>query len=94
MTTREVLENARELISDEEHWCKGAFEKNRGKQYCAVGAVAYVAANPTTNTSYDNALNLLRQSVGGAIVAYNDSYATTHACILAAFDAALEKCDE
>jgi hypothetical protein len=94
LKAREILEAARENISDEKDWCKKAYISPSGK-VCATGALysAYVNANELNPKALDEALHRLGLIVGGSIEAYNDRSDTTHKCVLAAFDAAIEACE-
>lgn len=64
MTTVEILEKTRDLISDPEHWCKGANARNKdGKKtkvfsedaysFCMLGALAKVDESPACPEVYE-----------------------------------------
>lgn len=85
MSARENLESARALIANENDWCINELRQTRpdgGTQYCALGALMAVGINPA-------AFGALEGAMGGSIARYNNTRG--HACVLAAFDAAIEK---
>ena len=83
MTTKEGLEAARRLITKPEDWCQGDFYS--GGACCALGALKRVGAHGSER-------NLLREVMGTHEIGwYNDSH--SHECVLAAFDAAIERCE-
>lgn len=98
MTTREVLTEARALISDEENWCQGSLEYLPG-QMCAVGAIQKAAtgdalkSNPASTLAW-LALDRVIGEKNGLTMGYNDASETTHSCIITAFTAAIENCND
>lgn len=90
----EVLEAARNLISDPERWTIEVCARDKDYQacgsknpnatkWCAIGAIVRYAADPIFKL---NARKLLEDIVGN-IGNYNDSH--THAEVIAVFDAAI-----
>ena len=103
MTTVEILEKARDLISDPERWAKGYYAHDKDGDYvpprdgnackwCAAGATIVVSPDDDNDDSR-HALALLQKALpSGFLFAtnYNDRPTTTHADILALFDRAIE----
>lgn len=103
MNTVEILEKARELISDESRWTQGEYARdNRGHdvdfndssacKFCALGAVlAAAGAEDDCDSVTAHADHLLAEAVGGRFIndvaCFNDSH--SHAEILAVFDRAI-----
>jgi hypothetical protein len=114
MTTREVLEAARERISDESRWRRGTLEDPSGR-VCALGAIIVTECGSVKGCGWRNVhlenhaamealaavlpssplVENIQEERGRALAAritgYNDRDTTSHACVLAAFDAAIEK---
>jgi hypothetical protein len=102
VTTREVLEAARERISDRERWCQGVLFK--GDRACALGSIARARGWNDDEISREkwNAEPALTALAGvlpisiydlscpeaSVVSTYNDH--NSHGCVLAAFDAAIE----
>lgn len=102
MTTIEILVAARELLSDEKRWTKGAGARDvRGKEvrsrhppavcWCMAGALNKVIEVPWPPEALMSVIDLLQTMISGGIIAFNDNPATTHADVLRALDAAIEK---
>ncbi len=103
METVEILEKARELISDESRWTKGEYARDdRGQDiefndpgacaFCALGAVLVASgAEDDCDSVTADADRRLTQEVGGSFIndvaRFNDSH--THAEVLALFDRAI-----
>ncbi len=97
----QLIEKARELIADEENWCRGylAIDRNgfltdpsssEARKRCALGALIAAAHQFTSNTRWANELacNALRPVYGSnTVVLANDHKG--HAAVLALFDEAL-----
>jgi hypothetical protein len=96
MKTSDVLKAARALILDAEHWTKGKYRRFRPDgtpcSYCAVGAcLQAVDDNDDFDMLFDKAVMRLADvneyvDAQGAIVEFNDDFATTHADVLKMFD--------
>lgn len=101
MDAKDLLAEARELISNPDHWTKGAYARvsptdetglnflsPKATCYCMFGALYRVAAvNDIDDKRLDRAeLALLR--VGGGI-GFNDRSSTTHEKVLKKFDEAI-----
>lgn len=112
MTTREALQAARDLISDEGNWCQGDFA--RDNRVCAAGAIGLASGariergflggsmigfggvmtgrTEATEAALSALAAILPPSrtirTTARIAEYNDS--RSHACVLQAFDAAIE----
>lgn len=97
----QILERARVLIADEQHWCPGHLARDvRGYpvsptdsdavQWCAFGALV-AAANEFTDDpamAQDFATSAMRPLVGGTQLTHiNDIEG--HAAVIALFDAAI-----
>lgn len=99
MNTKEILEAARERISDEANWCVGTVENNKG-QNCALGAISKVATGQAwlCTPAVDSAMRALSDVLPGneypemKISIFNNTRG--HDCVMAAFDAAIEKARE
>lgn len=92
-TVLETLEAARKLIEKPKSWTRGEyardcngdpvdFTSSTAACWCSSGALHVVGGDPL-------ARRLLYETVGGSLVYFNDNH--THAEVLAAFDAAIEK---
>jgi hypothetical protein len=103
MNTVEILEKARELISDESRWTKGEFAINaKGEfvdimspeacKFCADGALMRVATGEggLRDKNYGRAFKKLcavTPSGFGSIISFNDK--ATHVQVLEVFDRAI-----
>lgn len=109
MKTIEVLQKARELIANPSRWCKKSFARNhtgtsvgvntnRACQWCASGAISRAVGTPHTFVSAEPARHALILAIGGddmfSIASWNDSSIRTHSEVLAAFDSAIEICNQ
>lgn len=87
MTTLEILEKARERISDPEKWCQDTGED--GEKRCMVTAVREVSEFGCEAQAA--AFRALRAALGvhfdNRLATYNDTH--SHAEVLAAFDRAI-----
>lgn len=87
-----VLRDARTLISDPEHWGKGAFERTLpggGRCFCLVGAVRE-AGQIAPIEVFGPAFDALRDAAGvDDIYEFNDHCGTTHEHVLAVLDSAI-----
>lgn len=104
MQTTDILKKARQIISDPSMWCKDQFFKGIGLQEargqfaetgkhppcCAYGAIL-VAAGFNSDLEQPAYHKLAASTPSGSVLLYNDASTTTHADILSAFDAAIEK---
>lgn len=98
MTPLEVLQSARELISDPDKWVQGHIAVDRNGEYtnaaspyacrfCALGSLFRCTVGQPSDV-YDDAVAVLASATpGSAIATYNDS--RTHAEVLAVFDHAI-----
>jgi hypothetical protein len=100
MDTVEILEKARELISDESRWTRGWFAKTAdgyrcnplslgAECFCALGALSKVMGTNYGELTGKTATERLRSSLpsGCNITGFNDS--ATHAEVLDLFDRAI-----
>lgn len=102
MNTVEVLEKARELISDESRWTQGAFSRDRwglavnlhsekASCFCSVGALAKSGALHEKASLLNELPSPILKAFGFRrniqLVRFNDS--GDHASVLAAFDRAI-----
>ena len=97
-STMTVLRRARDLIANEQNWCKGSFARSwfnvpvlpqstLARRFCAIGAIIRVSRELQLRTK-DACLALQWQTVQPVEV-WNDAPARTHADVVAAFDAVL-----
>jgi hypothetical protein len=99
MTILQILIDARALISDEARWTKGTASKftvegrDEPDCWCWLGAVWHVQNNKIDRSvDVERVMTLVARQRGyGNLVMLNDDPATTHADVLAAFDAAIER---
>lgn len=93
-----LLQEARNYLSDKDHWHKGSlYDFSRWKSLhhaqcvCAVGAIEKMSAkNKVEGAIFVKALRLLEAVTPNDSVAnFNDDHGTTHDDILNAFDAAI-----
>lgn len=89
-SAHEVLKEVRALIADPADWCQGAIDEPKpggGMRHCSIGALG-CAANWGAEIAAAKAA--LYDVIGlSSIATYNDHH--SHECVLAAFDAAIEK---
>jgi len=94
-----VLARARELISDERHWCKRAFAftwldvpvpvgSRYARRFCALGAI--IRAGRDLGLAVDAASRALEWQTVRPVIEWNDDKLRTHAEVVAAFDAAVD----
>ncbi len=97
-----IIQRARDLISDQQRWCRGSFARGKAgasvpvndpeaRRFCAMGALM-LAANEICNDPTD-ACNLAHEiaktiSPTGSLVFVNDHYG--HAAVISLFDKAIE----
>ena len=97
-----VLLRARELIADEQRWCKRSFARTwlgvpvpiRSvfvRRYCALGAI--MRAGRELGLQVKDAERALEWQVVRGIADWNDAAERTHVEVIAAFDAAIEALD-
>ncbi len=102
--SNEILKRARELLTPEGRWIKGALARSadgadvrddfsNATCFCALGAinVAWYSMLGGEKRSFLDAALLLEDQLpaGMGIPAFNDDPKTTHADVLAAFDRAI-----
>ncbi len=102
-TTKEILTEARSLITDPDNWTQGSYAKdaegvavsiwsNKATCWCALGALYSFNEDALLDIPADT-LNTLRPHIlSQGIVTFNDNH--THEEVLAAFDKAIEGCKE
>lgn len=83
-----VLLRARKLISNPRKWCKGAMQRDGA--YCMLGAIAAVAAREYAGAHHEALSAVGARTPGHSIANFNDAPATTHAQVMAIFDAAIK----
>ncbi len=97
-STLPVLTRARELIGDEQHWCRRTYargwrglpvpvQSSAAHRFCAVGAL--LRAGRELGLSVEDARNALEWQTIRPIQDWNDDPARTHHEVMAAFDAAV-----
>lgn len=101
-TTLRVLEDARTLLADPEHWTKRALARNtRGRRtdpknpaackWCLEGAVRKVAPGDDYPLSSSFALGILWEHINTPdIWVFNDQQSTKHEHVLATLDTAIQ----
>jgi hypothetical protein len=100
MTTVEILEKARELISDRNRWAKGHFAKTKeGRNcntlseeafsFCSLGALCKIIDIHVMSVTGKEATETLRRSLpsGTDIAGFNDTH--RHSEVIALFDRAI-----
>jgi len=96
--TLTVLTRARELIGDEQHWCRRTYargwrglpvpvQSSAAHRFCAVGAL--LRAGRELGLSVEDARNVLEWQTVRPVQDWNDDPARTHREVIAAFDAAV-----
>lgn len=103
METIEILEKARELISDESRWTQGCPARNTEGRYtpigspdavcfCSIGAICKVMFIDEMKVTGQKATEILRKALpqgwGGSITAFNDT--KKHSAIVQLFDRAID----
>jgi hypothetical protein len=97
-----VLARAREIISDERHWCKRSFAvawldlpvhvgSRYARRFCALGAIK--RAGRELWLPVKDAKRALEWQTVRPVADWNDDKARTHAEVVAAFDAAIATLD-
>jgi hypothetical protein len=97
-----IIEQARDIISDQQHWCRGSYARGKAghsvsvndpsaRRFCAMGALL-LAASDLCGTDTTDASNLAHEtakllSPTGSLVFINDYWG--HAAVLSLFDAAI-----
>jgi hypothetical protein len=98
-TPLEALVAARTLISDPGRWAQGTYAKDTNGRsvwpdsaeaccWCSVGALNRTHASTQIRVEAAHALG---ETVKQSVVDFNDRIETTHADVLAAFDAAIAR---
>jgi hypothetical protein len=96
-----IAERARDIIADQEHWCRGSFARGKGgvsvtvqdgsaRRYCAMGALILAAFELTGDIGQarELAYSVASKISGtGSLVVVNDHQG--HAAVLALFDKAI-----
>ena len=96
--TLAVLAFARDLVGDEQRWCKGAFARSwwnvpvrmrsgMARRYCALGAI--MRAGYELRLRIDDAHAALEWQLNAQVQNWNDDPARTHSEVMTAFDAAI-----
>lgn len=107
MKDSEVLMKARELIAEEQHWCRRHFARDKhgaavpyasaqACQFCSLGAVYAVeeADGYEGMHSATEWLDKVANRCGATMISFNDSRTTTHADVLRVFDEAIQLAKE
>lgn len=93
-----VLTRARDLISEEQRWCKRAFAltwldipvttgSRYARRFCALGAIKRAARE--LRLPADDAQAAFERQTGHSVPDWNDDKSRTHTEVVAAFDAAI-----
>jgi hypothetical protein len=101
-TATAVLARARELIADEQRWCKGTLARGWldvpvpihsrfARRFCAIGAI--YRAGRDLGLAVQDACSALEWQTVRTIPYWNDGRRRTHAEVVAAFDAAIATLD-
>jgi hypothetical protein len=99
-TTAEILQKARDLISDEKNWTKGEYARNeRGSFidydsksatcFCSVGALLKVSPAERARDAFFFLSQECEETAGQLVVRFNDTH--THAEVLDLFDRAIKR---
>ena len=97
-TVKQILIEARELISDPARWTQGEMARDKngdaciishGIAFCSIGAINHVGILQPLKK--DAAYEVLRSVVRTYVSEWNDTHA--HEEVLAAFDRAIEQCE-
>ncbi len=106
MTTLEVLQGARDLLSSPDRWCKKSIAQDsegggcgphlkKAVRWCALGAlVRTIGEKDGWGAEFDSAVKVLSGSDthGGELVSlFNDKPDTAHGDVVAYFDQAIER---
>jgi hypothetical protein len=97
-STLSVLVRARELIGDEQRWCRRTYargwrglpvpvQSSAAHRFCAVGAL--MRAGRELDLPMEDARNALEWQTVRPVQDWNDDPARTHCEVIAAFDAAV-----
>jgi hypothetical protein len=97
-----VLARARDLISDEQRWCKGSYAatwldipvlvgSRFARRFCALGAIK--RAGRELLLSVDDACRALEWQTIRPVADWNDDRLRTHAEVIGGFDAAIAALD-
>ncbi len=92
MTARDVLVQARALISDPADWCQNAFFLPDGR-ICGSEAIYQAARTDSSSDNSDDieARDLFLRINGETVMQFNDGH--THAEVMAAFDKTISAAD-
>lgn len=101
MNTVEIIQKARELISDEKNWIRGTYAAGDGIDmnptdpdacmFCAVGAVARVIGIDGSDAEDHESVKMLDAETSAGIVTFNDNHA--HAEVLSIFDRVIARAE-
>ncbi len=96
-----IIQRAREIISDEQHWCRGSYARGKAgisvavndpdaRRYCAMGALLLAASelcsdDTTASTLAHDIAKIV--SPTGSLVFVNDHYG--HSAVLSLLDVAV-----
>jgi hypothetical protein len=97
-----VLARARELIADEERWCRRSFARSwlnipvpvqsvAARRFCAMGAIMH--AGRKLGMRVEEARNVFEWQIARPIEQWNDDPVRTHAEVIAAFNSAIAALD-
>jgi hypothetical protein len=97
-----VLARARELIADEDRWCRRSFARSwlnipvpvqsvAARRFCTIGAIMH--AGRKLGVRIEEARNVLEWHIARPIEQWNDDPERTHAEVIAAFDGAIAALD-
>lgn len=98
-TTVQILEEARELLSDESRWTQGVIarkangrptilEDNEAVCFCSLGAIG--KQSDRYSSLEVQAVRTLQKAVGTGVSCFNDAPERKHSEVLEAFDKAIE----
>ncbi len=96
-----IIQRAREIINDEQHWCRGSYARGKAgisvavndpdaRRYCAMGALLVAASELCSDdlTASNLAHDIAKIiSPTGSLVFVNDHYG--HSAVLSLFDVAI-----
>lgn len=93
MTPKDVLKDAREWLSDPEHWCKGSLGSREEGHTCLLGALL-TSSRPDTEeeqAAVTVVIKIIRALYGRSTLGFNDDPDTKHEDVLKVLDAAIER---
>jgi len=99
MKVSELLKQAKSLIEDEEHWCRGPYVRDKVGFFCSLNspeAYSFSSKNALwklhNGWSYEEAVFLLHGITGISISEFEDS--CSHSELMQVWDAAIQEAED